>query len=169
METDAATGIVDVSFTISEADAMRMGMRQVYWRLALLAGLTVLFVVSASHLIASGGTSYALWTGIFAIAFPLLMFASARRNLRRAYRSATHLHGVIRAQLGDFGTRFTYAVGGSESAWAGYQRWFETRDMIVLMISTQQSRMIPKRALGEQHDALVKLLTAKLGKANPSR
>jgi hypothetical protein len=102
--------------------------------------------------------------GIFFIAFatamPFLRRYTYRKVLRSNYRGAPFMHSQVRAQIDESGISMTYATGSSVNAWKGHQACFETKDMIVLQISTTLVRVFPKRAFNaEQLAEFRKLLT----------
>jgi hypothetical protein len=71
----------------------------------------------------------------------------------------THIQQSYNPCIDESGISMTYATGSSVNAWEGHQSCFETKDMIVLQVSTTLVRVFPKRAFSaEQLTEFRKLL-----------
>ena len=161
--------MIDLAYTVSEAEFLEAGSKLAS-RKGIRQPLIVLHYVAVAVVLAAGLSLIlmgSLAPGIFFIALgtalPFLRRYTHRKVLRSNYRGAPFMHSQVRAQIDESGISMTYATGSSVNAWEGHQACFETKDMIVLQISTTLVRVFPKRAFNAEQLAEFRKLLAEHG------
>ena len=86
----------------------------------------------------------------------------------RSLQNTPFYQGKVRVHVDDFGTRFVYNTGDSNTQWSGYVRFLETKNLFMLYVSKVMFRPIPKRVLPEgQVSELREMLQKRI--ASPGR
>jgi hypothetical protein len=147
--------MIDLSFTVSEAEFLESGIklatrtRGKFLRVTRWASLGGVWICGLTLLHLDQSVFGAALIG-FAILLPLARWFGLRRVLSRNYRGAPFMHSQIWARIDEAGITMTYQTGSSVSTWDGYQACFETKDLIVLQLSTTFVRVFPKRAFSTE-------------------
>lgn len=140
--------MIELSFIVSEAEFLEAGLQLARRPVSVIR--LVGFPIAGAGFIYLHETMFGIALIIFGIALPILRPRKVREALHRTYQGAPFMQTQISARLDEGGTVITYLKGSSTNTWDAYQGCFETKDLIVLKLSTTFLRIFPKRAFSPE-------------------
>jgi YcxB-like protein len=107
---------------------------------ATVLGICAIFTAVA------GETTWAIFFGFVCLVVVGVLILAPRLAVR-SLQNTPFYQGKVHVQVDDYGTRFVYETGDSNTQWSGYIRFLETKNLFMLYVSEVMFRPIPKRAL----------------------
>ena len=80
----------------------------------------------------------------------------ARQRLKKVFREQQSLRETINVVIDENQLSYSWSRGTYVLPWTNVRRAFETRDFFILLESSMFGRMIPKRVLSQEKEAVIR-------------
>ena len=145
------------SFQLTEDEFIR-GSLAITWKRRTI----VMFAIAFGLMIAAMG--FKGHTLLASIGYPLVGMAVlllfvwflVRARLKRAWREQQSLREMINVAIDDKELNYSWSRGTYSLPWTNIRRGFETREFFILFESSMFGRMIPKRVLSPEEEAVIR-------------